>query len=498
MNSPSTRSLPSFTDDELLERALRLKTAQQDLIAFTEETFSRYRPAEHHRRIAHELEKVERGEVKRLMLRLPPRHGKSELASKRFPAFCLGRNPTRQFISASATSDLAGDFGREVRNIVQSQEFARIFPRAKLAEDSQAKGKWNTEAGGCYYAVGVGGAVIGRGGDIVIIDDPYSTMADAESETTRKHVWQWYTGTIYNRLQPGGAIVLINHRMHEDDLTGMLLAQQAAGGDEWTVVDMPALSDDNGNPDESGHALWPEAFPEEALHQIRRNTLPRYWSALYQQRPSPEDGEYFKREWFKWYIDRPKHLRTYGASDYAVTADGGDYTVHAVCGIDPDDNLYVLDVWRRQAESHIWVEEFIDMISRYKPLCWAEEQGQIIKSLGPFIDKRMRERKTYCRREQFTSVADKATRCRSFQARAAMGKVYLPENAPWVPELLREMLQFPVGKNDDQVDVLGLIGRMLDTMTKGQAPRAQERTENRWDKAFKRRLSGGGDSWKTR
>lgn len=425
------------------------------------------------------------------MLLLPPRHGKSELASKRFPAFCLGRRPDLQFISASATSGLAEDFGRDVRNIISSPEYGHLFPHTALAEDSQAKGKWNTSAGGVYYAVGVGGAVIGRGADIFLIDDPYSTMADAQSETTRKNVWEWYTGTVYNRLQPGGAIVLINHRMHEDDLTGTLLAQQLAGGDEWEVVELPAISP-------SGNALWPEAYPIEALERIKRNTLPRFWSALYQQQPAPDEGEYFKREWFRWYSDPPRHLRKYGASDYAVTAKGGDYTVHIVVGIDPDDNLYVLDIWRAQTESHIWVEEFINLIDRHKTLNWAEEPGQILKSLGPFIDKRMRERRVYGRREQMPSVADKPTRCRAFQARAAMGKVYLPEKASWVPDLLAELTSFPAGKHDDQVDALGLIGRLLDQMLAGRVPKAEAPLPSKWHRAFqKRRQEATRSSWKT-
>lgn len=426
------------------------------------------------------------------MLLLPPRHGKSELASKRFPALALGWRPDLQFISASATSGLAEDFGRDVRNIINSEDYKNLFPNTQLAEDSQAKGKWNTSAGGVYYAVGVGGAVIGRGADIFLIDDPYASMADAESETTRRNVLNWYTGTVYNRLQPGGAIVLINHRMHEDDLTGALLQQQSLGGDKWDVVELPAI-------DAEGQALWPDAYPIEALENIRRNTFPRYWSALYQQQPAPEEGEYFKREWFRWFDKTPQHLRTYGASDYAVTAKGGDYTVHAVIGVDPDDNIYVLDMWRAQAESHIWVESFIDLVARHKPLNWAEEQGQIIKSLGPFIDKRMRERKVYCRREQMASVADKPTRCRAFQARAAMGKVYLPHGASWVPDLLSEITSFPAGKHDDQVDALGLTGRLIDTMVGGRAPARREQEKSKWQLAFEKRHRAGleqGKSWK--
>ena len=482
-----------FTLEEIAAELLRRKRATENLIDFTEFTFPRYRTAEHHKKVAHHLERVIKGECKRLMLLLPPRHGKSELASKRFPALALGWRPDLQFISASATSGLAEDFGRDVRNIIGSQDYKNLFPNTALAEDSQAKGKWNTSAGGIYYAVGVGGAVIGRGADIFLIDDPYASMADAESETTRKNVLNWYTGTVYNRLQPGGSIVLINHRMHEDDLTGALLEQQALGGDKWDIVELPAINSD-------GAALWPESYPIETLENIRRNTFPRYWSALYQQQPTPEEGEYFKRDWFRWYDKQPTHMRIYGGSDYAVTAKGGDYTVHAVIGVDPDDNIYVLDIWRAQAESHIWVESFIDLVAKHKPLNWAEEQGQIIKSIGPFLDKRMRERKVYCRREQMTSVADKPTRCRSFQARAAMGKVYLPHNASWVADLLAEMTAFPAGKHDDMIDALGLVGRLMDTMVGGRAPAQPKQEKSKWRLAFDKRHRAGltqGQSWKT-
>lgn len=489
-----SKSLPNSSlifAEQVAAELLRRQTAAESLIAFTEATYPRYRTAAHHRTIAEQLERVERGESKRLMLLLPPRHGKSELASKRFPAYCLGRDPRRQFIAASATTSLAEDFGREVRNIVTGTDFKAIFEDAKIAEDAHAKGKWATDAGGFYYAVGVGSAVMGRGADIFLIDDPYATMEEAQSERTRKSVYEWYMGTVYNRLQPGGSIVLINHRMHEDDLTGSLLAQQAAGGDTWEVVELPAVNDD-------GEALWPEAYPIDALRRIQRNTLPRFWSALYQQRPAPEEGDYFKREWFRYYTNLPQHLRMYGASDYAVTAKGGDYTVHIVAGVDPDDNIYVVDVWRSQAESDKWVEAFLDIVKDRKPLRWAEEQGQIIKSLGPFIDKRMRERRIYCQREQMASVADKPTRCRAFQARAAMGKVYLPHASDWVAEFMTELLNFPVGKHDDQVDAIGLIGRMLDTMVSGRAPKPVEPEENKWTRAFARRArESTSNGWKS-
>lgn len=423
------------------------------------------------------------------MINMPPRHGKSELASRRFPAWFLGLNPEKSVIAASYNSDLATDFGRQVRNIVGSPEYGHLF-EATLAEDSRAANRWSTAQGGGYVAAGVGTAITGRGADILLIDDPLKDREEADSELQRQKIWDWYTSTAYTRLAPGGRIIVIQTRWHEDDLSGRLLVDEARGGDKWERLELPAIND-------AGEALWPEFYPLNVLERYR-NVLPsRDWSALYQQRPTPDEGDYFKREWFRFYETLPSHLRIYGASDYAVTAKGGDYTVHIVAGIDPDDNLYVVDVWRSQAESHVWVEEYINLIHRWKPLKWAQESGQILKSLGPFIDKRMRERRIYCAQEQMSSVADKPTRSRSFQARAAMGKVYLPHSAPWVADFVSELLTFPAGKHDDQVDAIGLIGRMLDQMVSGRAPSKPDGPRDRWKDAFaKRTQESNAKSWK--
>lgn len=468
---------------------LRRTDAANNLIAFTEYTFPRYRTAEHHRIISAQLERVERGEIDRLMLLVPPRHGKSELASKRLPAWFLGRQPHKQFLSVSATEGLASDFGREVRNIISSPEYRAVFD-TRLAEDSQAKGKWHTSEGGIYYALGIGGSVLGRGGDTILIDDPYSSMQDALSELTRKNVWDWYTGTAYNRLMPGGSIVVINHRMHEDDLCGRLLAQQAAGGDKWEVVELPAIN-------EAGEALWPAAYPLPALERIRRNSQARFWSALYQQRPAPEDGDYFKREWIKpctmATLPPLETCRTYGGSDYAVTADGGDYTVHGCVSVDSDGRMYLRDLWRKQASADVWVEAFCDMVLRNKPMAWAEEQGQIRSGIGPFLDRRQRDRRAYVVREAFPTRGDKAVRAQSMRGQMAQHGLYVPTDAPWFADFIAELLSFPAGKHDDQVDMIGLIGQLLDQMMAGQKPKdTKPQIRDRWD-----RVEESSADWKT-
>lgn len=461
---------PQRAARELLRRA----DAGAGLIAFTEYTFPRYRPAQFHRIVAGHLERIERGEIDRLMLLLPPRHGKSELASRRFPAFYLGRQPHKQFISVSATSDLATDFGRDVKNTIASQEYRNLFD-TRLAEDSQAKGKWHTADGGIYYAVGVDGTVLGRGGDVVLIDDPFSTMNDALSEQVRKGVWQWFNGTIYNRLEPGAAIVVINHRMHEDDLSGRLLAQQAAGGDRWEVVELPALS-------ETGEALWPEHYPVKALERIRNNYalsgFPRFWDALYQQRPSPETGDYWKAEWLRPYsaemMPDVRTLSIYGGSDWAVTSKGGDYTVHLVIGVDPEGKLWLLDLWRGQEASDVWVERWCEMVKKWKPLGWAEEKGQIASGVGPFRDKVSHERQAYVAIEQFPTRGDKGRRAQSMRGRIAQLGLYVPAYQPWYAEFRSELMSFPAGAHDDSHDALGLVGQLLDVMIPGRKPKEPE------------------------
>lgn len=471
---------------ELLDR----REARRNLIAFTEYTLPGYQAANHHRRIADALEAVERGDIDRLMITMPPRHGKSELASRRFPAWYMGRNPRKNIITASYNIDLAMDFGREVRNIVASPEYQRLFP-ANLAQDSKAANRWHTESGGAYVAAGVGTSITGRGANVLLIDDPLKDREEADSELRRQRIWDWYTSTAYTRLAPGGAVVLIQTRWHEDDLAGKLLSLQGKGGDRWELLSLPAI-------DQEGQALWPEFYDVAALTRIRDVVGPRDWGALYQQQPAPDEGNFFKREWLQFYDDLPANVHWYGASDYAVTDGGGDFTVHLTAAADAKGNVYLADLWRMQTTPDVWVEAVLDAMAKREPLVWAEEQGQIIKSVGPFLDRRAAERGIYCAREQFPSASDKATRARSFQARMASGKVFLPRNAPWVAEFISELLTFPAGKNDDQVDAASLLFRLLAEMTSREVTPGRPEVDA-WDKAFAAAEDDDGeaDSWKT-
>ncbi len=478
-------SSSQLSPQEAAAELLRRRRGREGLIAFTEYTFPGYRPAPHHHLIAEALERVERGECKRLMICMPPRHGKSELASRRFPSYFIGRNPAKQIIAASYNSDLAGDFGREVRNIVAEPEFSALF-QVQLASDSKAANRWHTSGGGMYVAAGVGTAITGRGAHILLIDDPFKDREEADSERRRQRVWDWYTSTAYTRLMPGGAIVLINTRWHEDDLSGRLLAQQEHGGDQWEVLSLPAI-------DERGHALWEADYPLTRLLEIKAVLPERDWNALYQQNPTPDDGTYFRRDWFKTWDRLPEALNLYGTSDYAVTADGGDWTVHRVWGVDERGDIYRVAGWRGQTSSDEWIERKIDLMLKYRPLAWFGEAGVIQKSIEPMLTRRMRERNCYSRLEWLPSISDKPTRARGIQARLSMGGVWFEPNAE-----IDEFLKFPGGAHDDEVDVAGMIGRALDEAHPAVVPiRSPSSPQDSWDDAFNDSDSDE-ESWKVK
>jgi predicted phage terminase large subunit-like protein len=371
---------------------------------------------------------------------------------------------------------LADDFGRKVKNQINDEMFRAIFPGVALSGDSKSAKRFNVEGGiggyehtltkrGAYYAVGVGGPLTGRGAHLLLIDDPVKNREDAESELIRRKTKEWYTSTAYTRLMPGGAIVIIQTRWHEDDLTGWLLSEH--GHEGWEVLTLPAISDE-------GQALWPEQYPVDQLEKIKLAVGPRDWSALYQQRPSPETGDYFKREWIRTAANVPPRdqMLIYGASDYAVTSGGGDYTVHVIVGIDSDDRMWLLDLWRQKASSEVWVDAFCDLVLKWRPVGWAEETGQIKSGVGPFLVKRMMERAAYVAREKFPTRGDKAVRAQSIRGRMAMNGLWVEAGSPFLADLVSEMVSFPVGVHDDQVDALGLVGQLMDRMSGGSKPKA--------------------------
>ena len=289
--------------------------------------------------------------------------------------------------------------------------------------------------------------------------DTYTITHDAIAEIAeagREDVFDIQVADTENFIANG--LVSHNTRWHEDDLGGRILAREA---DQWTVLKLPMEAVGNDPLGRNvGDRLWPEWFTDEMIATAKMDT--RAWNALYQQDPAPEDGEYFKREMFNEYDVVPHKLHIYAASDYAVSEGSGDFTEHGIFGIDFNGDLYVLDWWREQAASNVWIEKQCDLIARYQPLIWFGEAGPIRKAIEPFLKRRMTERQAFCRLEWLPSIHDKVVRARPFQARASMGNVYIPAHAPWLPDLMSQLMRFPAGKYDDGVDVCSLIGRGLE------------------------------------
>jgi predicted phage terminase large subunit-like protein len=447
----------------------RRRQLRRSLVNFARECG--FEPAPHHKLIIDHLEKVARGEVDRLIITAPPGSAKSTYVSVLFPAWLLANNNVASILAASHTSELAERWGRQVRNLV-AERSAELG--ISLSPDSQAAGRWRLDTGGEYLATGVGGAILGFRSDVSIIDDPVRSREDAASETLRRNHREWFSSDLRTRLKPGGRIIIVSTRWHEEDLVGWLLDKAANGGERWTRLNLPAIAEDNdvlGR--QPGELLWDDDYGyAEFLRREHQVQTPMVWASLYQQRPAPETGDFFKAEWLKPYEKAPARelMRCYGASDYAVTAGGGDYTVHIVVGVDPQNRIYLLDMWRGRTASDVWVEKMLDLVKLWSPMSWAEETGQIRSGVGPLIDKRSRERRVYVHRQAFPTKYDKAVRAQAIRGRMAFDGLHVPVKAHWYPAFLQELLGFPNAKHDDAVDALGLVGQMLATMVGGTKP----------------------------
>ena len=420
-----------------------------------------YEPALHHQRLIEELEAVANGECKRLIINLPPGSAKSTYSSILFPAWFLCSRPDAAMIAASNTQDLAESFGRRIRNLIQQEHRVLGY---RLSADSKAAGEWSTTMGGGYLAAGIGGTITGRRADLALIDDPVKGAEDADSDSYRNKQWEWYLMELKTRLKPGAPIILILTRWHEDDLAGRILAEEGEG---WRVISIPMEAEENDPIGRSpGERLWPEYFTPEMVADAKKN--PRVWSALYQQRPAPEEGDFFKREWLKPYAaeDLPADLVVYSASDHAVgLRDDASRTCLLSVGIDPAGTIWVLpDIFWKRADTEEVSNAMLAMMKRRKPLTWWAERGHISKSMGPFLRQRMREENTYVNLEEVTPAKDKKTRAQSIQGRMSMGCVRFPTFASWWSDAMAEMLGFPHGKHDDFVDTLAHIGMGIDRM----------------------------------
>lgn len=488
--------------DHILQAAIYAKAvleARDDILAFTLLTMphpddlnnparSRYKPAKHHRAMAAVLEEVEAGRTPRLIVTMPPRHGKSELNSRRFPAWFLGRDPYRSVIFATYNEDFSKDFGRDVRDIMSSPVYRQIFPGISFRKGAANAGLLQTKQGGQAVFVGRGGSITGRGADLLIIDDIVKDAAEADSPTLRERAWEWFTRVAMTRLMNvGSSVIIVLTRWHEDDLVGRLTdpnnpCYSAAEARKWKIINLPFFADRADDPLDRPvgegweSTLWPERFPP-AFGIAQRGLNPRGFSALYQQRPTPEDGDFFRRDMIVTYLpdQLPDRLRIYAASDHAVGEDQhNDASVFIVAGVDPADDIWILDVFWERAPADVAVEAILKIIERRRPITWWAERGHISKSIGPFLRKRMREERVYAAVEEMTPATDKMTRAQSVRARMSMGKVRFPRNAAWIGNAIHELMKFPHGTHDDFVDALSWFGIGLDRITHPAAHRPKE------------------------
>lgn len=450
-----------------LENAVRQKalmeleqrrSARASPLAFTQYTMPAYKAGDHLRLLSEKLIQVERGEIDRLMVCMPPRHGKSELSTRRFAAWYLGRNPTRQVITASYSADLAeNDFGRKVRNIIASPEFSNVFPAVSLARDSGAKDQFALNQGGIYVAAGVDGGITGKGADLAIIDDPIKGRQQAESAVVRDSVWDWYRSVLYTRLMPGGAVLLILTRWHPDDLAGRLIRAQKNGGDCWDVVDLPAFadSDDDALGRRIGEPLWPDRYPAPALRRIERTLGPREWAALYQQKPTEAEGNLFKITAIPCLDAAPSGVTDIVRRwDLAATRDTGgndpDWTVGVKMGRMDGGRYVILDVTRLRGGPQDVQQAIVNTAQadgHDVRVVLPEDPGQAGKAQSAYLVGLLPGYSVQAVRE----TGDKATRAAPLAAQVNVGNVSLVRGV-WNDAFRDELRAFPAATHDDQVD----------------------------------------------
>ena len=421
--------------------------AKEDFLSFVKCVWPDFIEGSHHRHIAKKFNKLATGEIKRLIVNMPPRHTKSEFASYLLPAWMVGRNPKLKIIQATHTGELAIRFGRKAKNLIDSQEYAKIF-KTRLQEDSKAAGRWETAQGGEYFAAGVGGAITGRGADLLIIDDPHSEQ-DALSETSMENAYEWYTSGPRQRLQPGASIVLVMTRWSTKDLTGLLLKnQKEVKADQWEVVEFPAILED-------GEPVWPEYWKRDELEKVKATLPVAKWNAQWMQGPPSEEGAILKREWWrKWKKDWiPQLHHVIQSYDTAfLKKETADFSAITTWGVfyeneDSAANLILLDSVKGR-----W--EFPDLrrraLQQYK--YWNPETV-IVESKASGLPLTYELRQMDIPVVNFTPSKgnDKHARVNSVAPLFESGMIWAPEQK-FAEEVIEESAAFPYGDNDDLVD----------------------------------------------
>lgn len=446
----------------------KLALARNNLGCFILATLPQYQMGWVHERICAELERfladVVAKKSPRLMLTMPPRHGKSTIVSRYFPAYALGRYPDMNIIATSYGADLASRMNRDVQRIMGNNGYAQLFPATRLG------GKGSHSAGlgsylrnsdmfeivghsGSYRSAGVGGGITGMGAECAIIDDPFKSRAEADSATVRQNVWEWFTSTLYTRLSPGGGIIIINTRWHMNDLSGRLLeADRMSEGDHWRVVNFPAIAETDEEYRKAGEALHPERYPLEQLLAIKKAIGTRDWEALYQQHPTPDGGNIFKKEWLRFYkpTDLPDRFDQVLASWDMTFKDG-------------DDTDYVVgQVWGRKGADRFLLDQvrarmgFTETLTAFRALSakWPQAARKLVedKANGPAVIDSLKHAVPGI--IPVNPDGSKTARAYAVTTVFESGNVYLPHpgTCPWVGDYVAELTQFPGAAHDDQVD----------------------------------------------
>ena len=440
---------------EEYEGKKQTELAQTNFMSFVHKVWPSFIDGAHHKKMAQAFERVARGEIKRLIINMPPRHTKSEFASYLLPAWFLGNFPGKKVIQTSHTAELAVGFGRKVRNLVDSDIYKEVFPGVGLRADSQAAGRWNTSAGGDYFAIGVGGAVTGKGADLLIIDDPHSEQEAALSETNPEiydKTYEWYTSGPRQRLQPGGSIVVVMTRWSKKDLTGQVLKAAAQrSGEEWEVIEFPAILP-------SGRPLWPQFWSQKELEALKSELPHAKWMAQYQQDPTSDVSAIIKREWWNiWEKEDPPYCEfTIQSWDTAfLKSERADYSACTTWGVfykDDDTgtaqaNIILLNAFKKRMEfpelKEIAHQEYVE---------WQPDSLIIeAKAAGAPLVFELRARGIPVQEFTPSRGNDKIARLNAVADIFASGRVWVP-NTNWAEELVEEVASFPSGEHDDLVD----------------------------------------------
>tara|TARA_R100001509_G_scaffold32004_1_gene16991 strand:+ start:9763 stop:11229 length:1467 start_codon:yes stop_codon:yes gene_type:complete len=424
------------------------KDQKEDFLTFVRSVWPEFIAGRHHKIIAKKFEAIANKKIKRLIVNMPPRHTKSEFASYLFPAWMMGREPRLKIIQTSHTAELAQRFGRKVRNLIDTQDYQNIFPGMELSADSKAAGRWETNQGGEYFSAGVGGAITGRGADLLIIDDPHSEQ-DALSATALENAWEWYSSGPRQRLQPGGAIVIVMTRWNTKDITGELIkAQGQPKADQWEVIEFPAIMP-------SDKPVWPEYWQKEELESVKASISLAKWNAQWQQNPTAEEGAIIKREWWQpWESSKmPGLAHVIQSYDTAFSKkETADYSAITTWGIFcPDEktpNIILLDMKKGRWDFPEMKEVAYDSYKYWEPESVVIEA----KASGTPLTQELRMRGIPVINFTPSKGNDKLSRVNSVAPLFQSGVVWYPEGEAWAEELIEECAAFPYGEYDDLVD----------------------------------------------